>query len=95
MKTSAINFRIHLFSTETATKTNHVNKNQNEKEPNATKWEEEMYMCDVDSTLTEPHNIRIFQQEFYPEHSSAFPKMRQAHAFRLFSKRVSATISHW
>lgn len=74
-KTSAINFRIHLFSTETATKTNHVNKNKNEKEPNATKWEEEMYPCDADSTLMEPHNIRIFQQEFYPKCSSAFPKV--------------------
>lgn len=49
--------------------------------------------CD-DSTLMELHNIRIFQQEFYPKHSSAFPKVRQAHAFRLSSKGVSATISH-
>lgn len=32
-----------------------------------------------------------FQQEFYPESSSAFPKMRQAHAFRFSSKK---SLSH-
>lgn len=71
MKTSAIDFRIRLFSAETATQTNHPNKNQEEKKPNSTKWEEEMYACVVDSTLTLlahsyykcHHNIRRFQQE--------------------------------
>lgn len=52
MKTPAIDFRIHLLSTETAAQTNHPNKNQDEKEPNSTKWEEEMYARDIDSTFT-------------------------------------------
>lgn len=71
MKTSAIDFRIHLFSTETATQTNHPNKDQDEKEPNSTKWEEQINTCDVDSTFTllahsckYHHNIRGFQHKF-------------------------------